>query len=402
MTAINTELRAGGLDEISALLEAQQAAKVDAVVPAQAIRSEMGTLRVRGMRLFGDAELRPTEIMDTQIATRLDIPPAYLKRLHQARPDLYDLNVNGWIYGMSEGYATRNQVPADERPGPDERKFLVRSFLDEDGKGIGRALFSDRYAPIDNLDVLFSALEGINQARVECHLVKATLSERRMTVRFAAPGVAALAPKLLEGYRAPVPGWGDLEHLRAVVGREGMSYAPGTEPVVFAGFEISNSETGGSAFEVTPVITVQVCKNGLKLNLTKFRRVHLGGRLEEGTIDWSHETQQHQMALVRSQTVDAVHAFLNIDFLRGEVARIEENADKPIEDPVQAVELVAQKLAYSDSERSGILKMFVQGGQMTAGGILNAVTAYAQTVESPDAAFDLENRALEAFELVAA
>jgi hypothetical protein len=278
---------------------------------------------------------------------------------------------------------------------------LVRSFLDEGGSGIGRAIFSDRYCPIDNLDVLFSALEGINQARVECHLVKATLSERRMTVRFAAPGVGALAPQLLEGYRAPVPGWGDIEHIRAVAGREGMGYEPGTEPVVFAGFEISNSETGGSAFEVVPMITVQVCRNGLKLNLSKFRRVHLGGRLEEGTINWSHETQQHQLALVRSQTVDAVHAFLNADFLQGEVARIEENASTPIDDPLEAVELVAQKLAYSDTQRAGILKMFVQGGQMTAGGILNAVTAYAQTVESPDEAFDLENRALEAFELVA-
>ena len=38
---------------------------------------------------------------------------------------------------------------------------------------------------------------------------------------------------------------------------------------------------------------------------------------------------------------------------------------------------------------------------MTAGGVMNAVTSYAQTVDDPDVAYDLEGQGLRAMELAA-
>jgi hypothetical protein len=49
-------------------------------------------------------------------------------------------------------------------------------------------------------------------------------------------------------------------------------------PLVFAGFVISNSETGHGSFKITP----QICDNGLTLTQPSLTEVHLGGRLPTG------------------------------------------------------------------------------------------------------------------------
>lgn len=45
--------------------------------------------------------------------------------------------------------------------------------------------------------------------------------------------------------------------------------------------------------------------------------------------------------------------------------------------------------------------MFILGGQPTAGGIAQAVSAFSQTVEDVDRAFEIELRAVEAMEMAA-
>jgi hypothetical protein len=394
---IQTEVRNATLDDLVPLLQAQHEAKLDVVIPATNLRSEGALLKVKGITVFDDATIRPTAIMDGHIAQRLDIPVKYVRRLRAERPDLYDANFNGWIHGLTATDVDGQDIPADER------NFLLRTFLDPDGgEGIGRALLSDRYAPIENLDVLMAALSAIQESGIDAQVVRSNLSETRMSVRFAAPGIAALAPELLKGYNAPVAGWGDLNAVRAVAEREGKAYAPGTEPVVFAGFDLDNSETGGGAFVLCPVITVQICGNGLRLDVAQVRKVHLGAQLEEGNLVWSQETKEATVALVKSQTKDAVKAFLDLDFLRGEVAKIEALAGVEVTDPLKTVSAVSKALAYTDEQAAGILGHFVKGGQMTAGGVLNAVTSFAQTVESPDEAFALEDKAVQTLELVAA
>lgn len=61
-------------------------------------------------------------------------------------------------------------------------------------------------------------------------------------------------------------------------------------PVVFAGFVISNSETGHGSFSIIPQITIQVCDNGMTFTRDAMREVHLGGRLQDGVIRWSSDT----------------------------------------------------------------------------------------------------------------
>ena len=383
---IVTSTRNAELSDLMDMLHRQQDLKLDAVVPATAIRSEGGNLIVSGMSVMGDDyTFRPTDICDAHIADKLGIPLTYLRTLRTTRPDLFDANVNGWLRGASvPGFD--HGVPAMTHPEPDARSFLLRTFSDPDGgEGIARAMHSDRYAVIDNLDVLFAAMEGIRDAGVPVEFAGGDLSERRMSVRFSAPSVAALAPTLLAGYRSPFTG------------------ATGDEnPTVFAGFELSNSETGGGSFSITPRLIVLVCNNGMKMTKDVFRKVHLGSKQSEGVVRYSDETRRLQMGLVTSEARDTVATFLDLDYVTTAIATLEAKSGAAVSDAVKTVEMVGKALHYTEDEQAAILDQFVRGGQMTAGGVMQAITATAQTVADPDRAYDLEATAVSAMELVAA
>lgn len=72
--------------------------------------------------------------------------------------------------------------------------------------------------------------------------------------------------------------------------------------MVFAGFVASNSETGHGSFSLTPQLTVQVCDNGMTITRDAAREVHLGGRLADGVVRWSADTQDAVLDLVGRPT----------------------------------------------------------------------------------------------------
>lgn len=378
------------LSDLAALLEDQHARKVDVVAPAQAITSDDGTIYVAGT----DAQIDwdgvhvttgaylPTAHADGQIAEKLGIPVAYLRRLRAERTDLYDANVNGWLHGTT---ATHDPDGQPALPNPDPRSLLLRAFRGDEGVGVLRGVLSDTYKIIDNLDVLTAALDGIRQAGVHVDFAGCDLTERRMIVKIKAPGVAAYAPDLLRGYRSPHSGATAEEN-----------------PLVFAGLVLSNSEVGAGAFTLTPRIIVQVCNNGLTLTKDAMRSVHLGGKLDEGVIRWSADTQTKQLDLVTAQARDAVATFLDVEYVRRQIAEIEWRAVRPLTDPAAAVTHVGRTLRYTQERIDGVLDHFIRGGQVTAGGIMQAVTSYAQTLPDADDALDMEADGLRALEVAAA
>lgn len=403
MTILN--VRNADLAQFAALLQERGALSEDYVTPAERLVSVNGTLVYKnqiveitedGVNTFPEASYQVSNVFLEGLATRLEVPVGYLKRIHAERPDIFDATVNGFIQG-GEGYAA------------DGRKFLFRTFRGEGGdQGIARALLSDTYKPIDDLDVLVAVLSGVKEAGVKIDVESCDLTERKSIVRISAPEVSALAPDLLKGYRSPFDngaeragGW-SVENARAAAARENKGYGQGGEPVVFAGFVVTNSETGGGAFNIVPRLVVQVCRNGLTITRDAFKKVHLGSRLEEGLINWTEDTQRKNLELITAQARDAVATFLNVDYVRKVIEQLEEKASTPVVDPNAVIEKVAKSLKYTADEATGILSHFILGGQLTAAGVLGAVTSYAQTVEDADKAYDLEASAFEAFELAAA
>jgi hypothetical protein len=377
MTGTILTTRNATVADLAAVLQAQHAAKLDVVTPAHHLVADNGHLRLIGVGepqltsdgvTVGETVLRPTAVADAGIADKLGIPLPYLRRLRAEQIGLYDANVNTWL-------------AAD----PD-RRFLVRGLHDPDGgSGVARALLSDSYRVVDNLDVLMAVLEGVRAAGVPVDITSCDLTERRMYVKVRAPGIGEYAPELLGDYRSPFTG------------------ARGADnPLVFAGFVVSNSETGHGSFAMTPQLMVQVCDNGMTITRDALREVHLGGRLADGVVRWSGDTQDALLGLVVKQARDAVATFLDRGYVRAKLAEIARQAGVPIRDPQATLEHVGKALRFTAEQQATILAHFVQGGDVTSGGVLHAVTSAAQTLEDADAAHELERVGLRAMALAAA
>jgi hypothetical protein len=373
---LDTGARNATLADLAALLRDQQARKVDIVAPASTIRARHGQLTIEGTEATLSAagvtmkagSYLPTGVCDQGLADKLGIPAQYLRRMREQRPALYDANVNGWLAG-------------------DSRKFLVRCLRPSAGAGPGaaRAFLSDGYKRIDNLDVLLAALDGVRAAGVPVEVDGCDLTERRMYVRVVCEQVRTLARALLADYRSPFTGASGADN-----------------PVIFAGFVISNSETGCGAFTLTPRLVVQVCRNGLTMTNDSIRAVHLGERLDEGVVTWSGNTLDKTLALITARTTDAVATFLEPGYAERVVRAVTAQAGHQLSDPQEAVAVVSQRLRFTDAQQADIMASFVRGGDLTAGGILHAVTSAAQSQPDADTAHEMESAGLRALEIAAA
>jgi hypothetical protein len=367
--------RHANLGDLVALLRDQQGRKLDIVAPPSSLRAESGGIVIAGAEPIitptgvtsADGMYRPTVTCEQGIAEKLKINLPYLRRCREQAPDLWDVNVNGWL----------SRLPADA-------KFLIRCFRGEGGTGVARALLSDSYRRVDHLDVLTAVLDGVERAGAPITVQDCDLTEKRMYVKVYSTAVKVLAPKLLDGYRSPFTG------------------ARGEQnPTIWAGFIITNSETGSGAASIIPRLLFEVCKNGATITTDAHRAVHLGGKLDEGVVDWSGETQQKNLDLITAKTTDAVQRFLNPAYVQKIVTEMEEQAGIPVNRPADTIEYVSQQLRFSEQQQDAVLGHFIKGGDLTAGGVMHAVTAAAQQVEDADTAHEMESRALQVLQLAA-
>ena len=409
---IETTLRNAPLPRLVDLLKEQADVRYDVAVPAGRLHYSGGNLHVvnGAVRFTDDADvlsavecdavLAPTDVFEEGISHRLGIPRAYLRTLRGEQVSvsvpgewdeeggplsmsLLDANVNGWF----------EHDPA--------RMFLVRAFRtdDPDAVGIARAFLSNKFAiGMDNYDVLLAALAGAKEAGLDPQSldISADLSERQMRVKIHAPEITALAPILLGNYRSPFARSG---HGQTGLRDEGLGTVRdggGSDlPVVEAGVVIGNSETGGGAWTAAPNLRVRICSNGMTHKADALREVHVGGRLEEGVVTWSTDTQRKNLDLIVARTRDAVATFLDADYVQHVIDEIEAVSATPVDDVLGTIERVAKVHVFSEAEQASILDCFIKSGDTTAGGVMQAVTAAAQMLEDPDRAGDFEDMALD-------
>jgi hypothetical protein len=371
--------RQASLRDLIALLEDQHGRKLDVVASASKMHFVGGRLVVAGAghKLISpdgvsdtDVVLRPTASADGDVAAKLGIPVKYLRRLRaEGKVELYDQNANTWLRELGD------------------YKLFTRALVD-DGRGdtgVARALLTASYKVIDNLDVLYTVLAGIREASVPVEITQCDLSETRMYVKVACPAIAEYAPDLLNGYTSPFSG------------------ARGADnPLVFAGFVISNSEVGAARTTITPQLTVQVCSNGLTITKDALRETHLGARMDEGVIRWSEDTRRAEIDLISRQARDAVTTFLDRDYVRANLADIQRSATVELDTPQATIEHVSDQLRFTSSQRDNVFAHFVRGGDISAGGVLHAVTSAAQLIDDADEAYAMEAAGLRAMDLAAA
>jgi len=332
-------------------LQRQLDTKKDLVVPSPLVRhstSEGGGTTLVIEEAGGPASYGVTPLARRQLADKLSIPYAYFERMRENQPVLLDRNVNTWL--QSEG---------DRR--------LLRTL---DGRV--RAVLSDRYRRLDNYDLaehVLPILQGLPELRFE----SVELTETRM-------------------------------YLKCVTPRLEFEMAPGD--IVQAGIAISNSEVGQGTLSVQPLLFRLVCRNGLIVADRALRKTHVGRALaqeDEGVTVYQDDTLQADDKAFFLKVRDVVQAAVSdVTFRQAAVKMQKTMGIKLTGDPVQSVEVLAQRYTLNDTERSGVLRHLVAGGDLSGYGLVNAVTHFSQEVEDYDRATEFEALGGKLIELTAA
>lgn len=280
--------------------------------------------------------LHLNDLAHSQIAARLQIPQKYYQKMRLENPALLDWNVNDWF-----------------RKAPERRMIRV---LD----GTARALLSDRYRRLDNLelaDAVFPLIQEMKGAEID----SCQVTETHMFIK-------VINKKLKD---------------EVAVG-----------DAVYAGICISNSEVGLGSLKVEPLLYRLVCRNGLIVKDYAQKRYHVGKQIESEDNAYelySDETLAADDKAFFLKVQDTVRTAVDETKFQLTMEKFKKTKQERIgEDPVKTVELLADKYILSQSERGGILRHFIMAGDNSRFGLINAVTRASQDIDDYNRATELE------------
>lgn len=335
------------LSALAAELERQQSTKKDYVADTRRLKMEpvdKGKVILQGVN--GGMTLR--QVAHQQLAGTLGIPKPYYDRMLAEAPDLLSFNVNRWL----------EKQPA---------KKLIRTLDNE-----VRAILSDSYRPLDNLDLAEAVLPKLID--LQANVVSGEVTENRF-------------------------------YLKCVTDRISGEVKVGDR--LQAGVVISNSEVGQGSLRVEAMDYRLVCTNGM-IRETAVRKAHLGrgargqDAIEDAREYFRTQTRQADDRAFFLKVQDATAAMFDQARFNKRIEQYKTVSERSIDaDPVQVVEVVAKKYGFNDGERSSILQHLIRGGDMSQWGLANAVTRAAADVEFYDRATELESLGGDVVELTA-
>ncbi|HEX2558391.1 MAG TPA: DUF932 domain-containing protein [Nitrososphaera sp.] len=330
-------LKGLNLQQLAAKIQANATMKRDFIIPTEAmtmqvVQEERGKKSVVMELPDGHGNFPLLPLAHDQIGARSKIPAKYYDRMLAEAPDLLAANVNAW-----------------HRINPAKR--MVRTL-----GGDMRAFLSNSYNRIENEEIaqvvfpILAELKGVN-------IVSCEVTDKRLYIHFVVPTIQ-----------------GEVK-----VG-----------DVVQAGGIIANSEVGCGAVSVSGLIWRLWCLNGAKTGET-FRRNHVGREIDDTEALWADDTREAEDRSILLKVRDMVKAVVDETRFKANLAKMQGLAGAKVTgDPTKAVEVLAAKLGAADFEKDGILRSLIEGADLTAWGLLNAVTAQSHTAKSYDRAVELE------------
>ena len=330
------------LKEVMAELNRQSRAKRDYIGPAEAfhLRDDGRTFEI-SHAVSGQQEVFDTsQLFHRQVASALGIPAKYYDMMAAQKPGLLAENVNAWFADKTNSYMIRSM---DYGSGP-----------------VARALLSERYRRIDNMEIATAVLP-LFAGQEQYEVVSCEVTENRL-------------------------------YLKIVNHRLEMAVVPGD--YVQAGVVVSNSEVGLGSVSVQPLVYRLVCTNGMVVNDMGERRHHVGRQakaVEDSFALYSDETMEAEDKAFLLKLRDTTMAAIDEARFSQVVGRLQESMAVPITGRVQdVVQLTAQSYGINAEEQEGILKYLIEGGDLSMYGLSNAVTRASQDVVSYDRATTLE------------
>lgn len=338
--------------DLAAEVQRQAATKVDYVVNTRALdvlaekvegKHPDDAPTVRGRLVIAGADggtffdIKPNA--HEQLAARLSVPRAYYDRLMAEQPGEWARHITERLHHASE-------------------RRMVRTL-----DGAARAFLSDRYRRLDNLDLMEAILPPL-VADTSLQVMSAEVTERRLYLKVVSQRIQAYVKK---------------------------------GEVVQAGVVISNSEIGGGAVSVQPLLFILACLNGAIVEDFRQHKYHVGRQVEEdGMLEtmYRDETRRQDDVAFWMKVRDVVGGTLTEATFRVIVQRAREAADDAIEgDPAKSVEVLGDRLGLTEGERGSVLNSLIAGGDLSRWGVSNALTRASQnrvTVPAYDRATELE------------
>jgi len=353
------------LQQLAAEVERQTEAKRDLIAPVSAVSVDVDHLPeqlspqgevvrpeviVPRLDLKGDGAFGIGEIAHHQIATDTSIPIPFYDRLRADYPALWARTVNTLIPAIP---APRGALSA---------RRMVRTL---DGKA--RAWLSDSYRPLDNYELLGSALPVFGEYGDRLRFASMELTERRMYLKVISTELEAEIKTLARG------------------------------DVVRGGVVISNSEIRFGRLVVAPFTEILACTNGaIHMNFGTGKR-HVGRRAVAGIEEseafelFADDTRKKDDEAFFLKMRDLIRATLTPELFGRVVNTMREAAGVKMEGSVErGIEVMAKRFQLTDGERGSILRHLIEGGNLSQYGLHNAVTRTAQDAETYDRATELE------------
>lgn len=330
------------LQEVLVELNRQNQAKQDFISPAQGmhLREDGHTFEINHLTTNQQEVFGTTSLFHRQVASALGIPAKYYDLMQKEKPELLAENVNSWFADKPSSY-------------------MVRS-MDYGAGQVARALLSERYRRIDNMEIATAVLP-LFAGNDQYEVLSCEVTENRL-------------------------------YLKVVNHRLEMEVRKGD--IVQAGVMISNSEVGLGAVSIQPLVYRLVCTNGMVVNDMGERRHHVGRQakaVEDSFTLYSDETMEAEDKAFLLKLRDTTMAAIDEARFSQVVGRLQESMAVPITGRVQdVVQLTAQSYGINAEEQEGILKYLIEGGDLSLYGLSNAVTRTSQDVVSYDRATTLE------------
>lgn len=321
------------LTDMCAEIERQAKAKKDYLAPKERLSMDDHAV-LQGVN--GGMAMKP--IAHAQMAATLGIPKVYYDKMLAEKPDLLARNVNDWLKMQPN-------------------KMLVRTLDNQ-----VRALLSDSYRPLDNLDLAEAVLPKLIDIGAQVESCEVT--ENRF-------------------------------YLKAFTDR--VQGAVKVGDVIQAGVLVSNSEVGQGALSISSMGKRLVCLNGMVHDVA-VRKAHLGrssrdvhGLQIEAQEFFRTETRIADDRAFFMKVQDAVAAMFDPKRFEERLDSFRRAEGQVISRTVEeVVDVTSERYGLDKAERSGVLQWLIKGNDMSQWGLANAVTRASQDVDSYDRATELE------------
>ena len=151
-----------------------------------------------------------------------------------------------------------------------------------------------------------------------------------------------------------------------------------------------------------PLIYRLICLNGMIKSDYGMKKYHVGRIAGEGADAYrffKDDTLAADDAAFMKKLRDVITAAASEATFQAMIEDMRETTERRVQDPVGAIQEVTKSYSLTEDNSAGIMRHFIEGGDLSQYGIAQAITRHSQDVADYDQATDLERLGGQIIEL---